>query len=319
LYLGTDEPPVAKLDQANSLAGARKLAGEAALQVALGTDPAKHKKREKKQAQLRAENSELLDRDTVEAVARLFIEKYAKQKTRPSSWLQTARLIGLKPDPEDDSKLIRTESGGEVLSQWGDRTVHEIARRDVHDLLDRIVSRPSPVTANRVLAAIRKMFAWAASRDIVPVSPCVGVAPPTEETSRDRVLSDYELRLIWCAAYAIGWPFGPMVQTLILTLQRRDEVAGMFRRELKPQDRLWVIPKERVKNGQEHEVPLSPNAWTLLDGLPKIGRAGLVFSVTGDTQVSGFMRALRRLRPHHRALAGRPGAEISKAHGRQQS
>ena len=86
-----------------------------------------------------------------------------------------------------------------------------------------------------------------------------------------------------------------MVQTLILTLQRRDEVAGMSRREFKAQERLWVIPKERVKNGQEHEVPLSPPAWTLLDGLPKIGKAGLVFTVTGETQVSGFSRAKDRL------------------------
>lgn len=295
VYLGTDEIEQPVLDQPNTLAGARKLAGEAALQVARGIDPAKHKKREKKQAQLRAEHSELLDRDTVEAVARPFIEKYAKPNTRPASWLQTARLIGLKPDPEDDTKLIRTETGGEVLSQWEGRTVHEITRRDVHDLLDRIVSRGSPVTANRVLAAIRKMFAWAASRDIVPVSPCVGVAPPTAETSRDRVLSDDELGLVWRGADAIGWPFGPMVQTLILTLQRRDEVAGMSRRELKPQDRLWVIPRERVKNSQEHEVPLLPAAWALLDGLPKVGKAGLVFSITGDTHVSGFSRAKERL------------------------
>jgi integrase len=56
-----------------------------------------------------------------------------------------------------------------------------------------------------------------------------------------------------------------------------------------------VIPRERVKNGQEHEVPLSPAAWTLLDGLPKVGRAGLIFSVTGDTHVSGFSRAKERL------------------------
>jgi integrase len=295
LHLGTEEPSQAALDQANSLAGARKLASHAASQVALGVDPAKDKKQEKKKARQRAENSELLDRDTIEAVARLFIEKYAKQKTRPSSWLQTARLIGLKPDPEGDDKLVRSESGGEVLSQWEDRTVHQISRRDVNDLLDRIVSRGSPVTANRVLAAIRKMFAWAVSRDIVSVSPCAGVSPPTAETSRDRVLSDDELRLIWRAAYAIGWPFGPMVQTLILTLQRRDEVAGMSRRELRPQDRLWVIPRERVKNGQEHEVPLSPATWALLDGLPKTGKAGLVFSVTGGTQVSGFSRAKERL------------------------
>lgn len=295
VYLGDDEPERAVLDQANTLAGARKLAGEAAQQVARGIDPGKQKKREKKVARLRAEQSELLDRDTIEAVARLFIEKHAKQKTRPSSWLQTARLIGLKPDPEDDSKLVRTENAGEVLSQWGGRTVHEITRRDVHDLLDRIVSRGSPVTANRVLAAIRKMFAWAASRDIVAASPCTGVSPPTSEQSRDRVLSDEELRLIWRGADGIGWPFGPMVQTLILTLQRRDEVADMSRSELKAQDQVWVIPRERVKNGQEHEVPLSPAAWALLDGLPVIGRAGLVFTVTGTTPVSGFSRAKDRL------------------------
>jgi integrase len=139
------------------------------------------------------------------------------------------------------------------------------------------------------------MFAWAASRDILAVSPCAGVSPPTTEQSRDRVLADGELRLIWQGADAIGWPFGPMVQTLILTLQRRDEVADMSRPELKAQDRLWVIPRDRVKNGQEHEVPLSPAAWALLEGLPIIGRRGLVFTVTSTTPVSGFSRAKVRL------------------------
>jgi len=295
VYLGKDEPEEVRLDQPNTLAGARKLAGEAALQVAKGIDPAKHKKREKHQARLRAENSELLDRDTVEAVARLFIEKYAKANTRETSWLEAARLVGLKPDPDDRSKLIRTESGGEVLSQWGSRTVHEITRRDVHDLLDAIVSRGSPVTANRALAVVRKMFAWAASRDIVTASPCVGINPPTTEKSRDRILTDDELRLVWRGAEIIGWPFGPLVQSLILTVQRRDEVADMKRTELRPQDRLWVIPKERVKNGQEHEVPLSELASALFEGLPQIGRSGLVFTMTGETPVSGFSRAKKRL------------------------
>lgn len=215
VYLGKDEPETVAIDYALSLAGARKLAGDASLEVQKGIDPGTLKKREKRAAKQRAANIELLDRDTVEAVARLFIEKYAKPNTRPSSWLQTARLIGLKPDPADETKLIRTDSSGEVLSQWGARTVHEIERRDVHELLDRIVSRGSPVTANRVLAAVRKMFAWSASRDIVKVSPCVGVSPPSAEISRDRVLSDDELRLVWSAANLIGWPFGPMVQTLI--------------------------------------------------------------------------------------------------------
>jgi hypothetical protein len=66
------------------------------------------------------------------------------------------------------------------------------------------------VAANRVLAAVRKMFAWAASRDIIALSPCIGVSPLTGEKSRDRVLGDNELRLVWRAADAIGWPFGPI-------------------------------------------------------------------------------------------------------------
>ncbi|MDI2103927.1 site-specific integrase [Bradyrhizobium sp. Mp64] len=287
-----DEPEHAELDQPNTLSGARELAGAAARQVAKGIDPAGHKFRERRASQLRAENAELLDRDTVEAVARLFIERYAKSQTK--SWDQTARLIGLKADPEDDSKLVKTETGGEVLSQWGARTVHEITRRDVHALLDGIVARGAPVTANRVLAAIRKMFNWAVERDILQASPCTAVKPPTAETSRDRVLTDDELRLVWRAATAIGWPFGQMVQELILTLQRRKEVSDMSRRELK-KDRSWIIPKERAKNGIEHEVPLSDAAWTLIEGMPKIGKAGFVFSVTGEAPITGFGWAKERM------------------------
>ena len=297
-----DEPEHAALDQPNTLAGTRELAGGAARQVAKGIDPATHKRRERHSARLRAEHAEMLDRDTVEAVARLFITKHAMANTRETSWRQAARLIGLKPDPEDDTKLIRTASGGEVLSVWGGRTIHEITRRDVHDLLDRVVSRGSPITANRVLAAVRKMFAWAMSRDIVTASPCAGVPPPSSETSRDRVLSDDELRLIWKASDVIDWPFGPVVQMLILTLQRRDEVADMSHVEIR--EKTWIIPKERVKNGIEHEVPLSAPAVTLLSKLPKIGARGLVFTITGETPVSGFSKAKTRL-----------DAEIVKAHG----
>jgi integrase len=99
--------------------------------------------------------------------------------------------------------------------------------------------------------------------------------------------------LVWLGANAIGRPFGPLVQALILTLQRRDEVAGMRRKELR--ERSWIIPKERTKNGIEHDVPLSAAASELLAGMPTIGKAGLVFTVTGDTAISGFSRAKERL------------------------
>jgi integrase len=295
VYLGSDEPETVALDCPCTLAGARKLAGEADLQVARGIDPAVGKKREKRAARQRAADAEQLDRDTVEAVARIFIERHAQRNTRKTSWLETARLLGLKPDPNDDRKLVRTESGGEVLSQWGDRTIHEITRRDVNELLDRIVSRGSPVAANRALAAIRKMFGWAVSKDIVKTSPCEGVARPFEETSRDRALTDDELRLVWRGADAVGRPFGELIKLLILTLQRRDEVAEMQRPELRLQEQSWVIPKQRSKNGQEHEVPLSAAAISVFEELPHIGRSGLLFTTTGQNPVSGFSRVKKRL------------------------
>ena len=149
-----DEPEQAVLDQANTLAGARELATTAARQVAKGADPARAKQRERQASRQRAELSELKDRDTVEAVAKVFIDKYARARNR--GWRDTARILGVKPDPANDTQLVRSENGGHVLKAWGSRTIHEITRRDVHDLLDRVGSSAGPIAANRVLAVIRK-------------------------------------------------------------------------------------------------------------------------------------------------------------------
>ena len=70
----------------------------------------------------------------------------------------------------------------------------DITRRDVLDLLDGLVAGGRPIAANRVLTSVRKLFNWAIERDILGASPCAGVKPPTPEQSRDRVLSDDELR-----------------------------------------------------------------------------------------------------------------------------
>jgi integrase len=292
---GIEEPVQAVLGHPNTVNGARMLAAKARHDVASGIDPGRQKKLERQDAKQRARRAQLLERDTVEAVCRAFIDKYARRKTREASWHETARLLGLKPDPADPSKLIETASKGEVISRWGDRSVHDIKRRDVNDLLDEIVSRGAPVAANRVLAALRKMFNWAASQDIVGASPCVGVARPAEETARDRILTDDELRLVWIGCDRIGWPFGPMIQGLILTLQRRDEVAEMRRDEI--DGKTWTIPAARVKNGTAHEVPLSAAAAELFGSQRKIGKdkGGLIFTTDGIAPVSGFSRAKDRL------------------------
>jgi integrase len=111
------------------------------------------------------------------------------------------------------------------------------------------------------------------------------------------------LRLLWKACEKVGWPFGDLTRMLILTGQRRGEVAGMTWDEIDLTARIWTIPAARAKNGREHKVPLSSEAVAILETLPRIGGAR-VFTTTGDTSVSGFSRGKTRLDAAIKALNG---------------
>jgi len=221
------------------------------------------------------------DRDLVEEVVDAFIRRYAKPNQK--SWAETKRIL-------DREVVNRPEGKG-----WRGRHLAEIGRADVHELLDGVVDRGSPVMANRVLAALRKMCAWSVDRGIIAASPCTGIKAPTAERSRDRVLNDDELRGVWTACDGIGWPFRDLVKLLLLTGQRRDEVGKMRWSELDLDARTWTLPRERAKNGVAHAVPLSAPTLAIIAALPRIGASDLVFSVTGKTAVSGFSGAKERI------------------------
>jgi integrase len=246
---------------------ARELGSKALRMVAEGRDPGQER------AQARASQP-----DSIEATATQFIERHCQRVNRPKTARETERLLRRN-----------------VLPRWRGRNIDTITRRDVLDVLDRVVDAGAPIEANRVLAATRKMFAWAVARDIIAASPCAGLKPPSPERSRDRILNDVELRLVWLAADQIGWPFGPLVQMLVLTGQRRDEVGRMGWSEVDTEKRLWTLPRERVKTNQPHEVPLSTLAINILNSAPRIDDSNFVFCTTCTAPASGFSKAKRRL------------------------
>lgn len=147
--------------------------------------------------------------------------------------------------------------------------------------------------ANRVFATTRAMFNFALARGMIPTTPFLGLKPPLAETSRDRVLTDAEIRLVWLAAEEIGFPFGPMVQLLLLTGQRRDEVGKMVWPEL--DGSVWTIPAVRTKNSLEHVVPLAPRVCAILDAVPRIAGAGFVFTRSGTTPAADYSAGKKRL------------------------
>ncbi len=249
------------------LADARKAAGEALRAVEEGRDPASEK--------TQAKSATKVDADLIENVFAEFVERHVRKVNRSA--------------PEVERVINR-----DLLPVWRGKRVQDITRRHVIDLLDKKVDAGAPIMANRILATVRKFYNWCISRGIVEASPCAGIVAPAAPVSRDRILSDSELAAVWGAASKLGYPFGTMVHLLILTGQRRSEVAGMRRQELRLGDEKpeWIIPAERAKNGKAHAVPLSPAVVDILKSLPRISNPGdYVFTTTGTTSVSGFSKA----------------------------
>ena len=193
-----------------------------------------------------------------------------------------------RPKPRSEvERLLRLH----VVGNWGRRKLEEITRADVRAMIARI---EAPVAANRVHSIVRKLFNWAVENDLIVNSPVAGLKAPHAETSRDRVLTDDELRRVWQAAEGLGLLNGAVVRLLVLTGQRRNEVAHMQWGELDLEKRLWTLPRERVKNDRRHEVPLSSQAVTIIRALPRISDR-FVFSTNAESPVNDFGKNKGRL------------------------
>lgn len=171
------------------------------------------------------------------------------------------------------------------------RPASRLTRAEAVNVLDGLTGAGKAAIAGRTLAYGRACYAWAQKRGKLAENPFSGLPIPAGVTARERVLNDAELGKVWNAAAATAQPFGPLFRVLLLTLARREEVAGMRWSELSPDLATWTIPGARMKRGQPHIVALPEPARDALAGVPRIAGQDLVFSTTGKTPVSGFTRA----------------------------
>src|SRR5262249_26514512 len=181
----------------------------------------------------------------------------------------------------------------EIGSAWGSRSIHEISKRDVIDVISAIEQRGAPIAANKTLKAVKTFFRWCVGRALLNQSPADGIPLPAKEVPRDRVLSDEELACVIVAARRIGGAYGTIVEFLALTGQRREEVARATWDEFDCGKRLWTIPKVRTKNHRTHTVHLSDESVAILRDLPKRGQ--FTFSESGTRAFQAFSRAKREL------------------------
>ena len=238
---------------------ARRRARDVIARVQLGGDP----QVEKHTARARAQ-------DTVGSIVHKYLSSYAERNLSAKTLVEVRRNL---------------------TSHWKplhEAAAHSLRRSAVAGRLAEIATENGPYAANRARAYLAAMFSWAIEQGLVDDNPVAGTGRITKEVSRDRILSDAELALIW--QHSGTGDYGSIVRLLILTGQRREEVAAMLWGEVDLAAGLWTISAERTKNGRAHDVPLSAEAITILRDMPRRVDRDHVFGV-GAGAFSGWSKA----------------------------
>jgi integrase len=253
------------------LVDARELARDVQRKVAHGGDPVVEK---------RAARDVL----TFGELAQDYIDNHAKPKKR--SW------------QEDERQL-----NASLLPKWKTRPASDISSEDLLAVLNAKVRNGAPVAANRLRALVSRVFTFGAEqRRVAPTAnPVIGVKKPSKETTRDRVLTDSEIRRLWeaCAtqnAYVCAW-----FRLRLVTAQRGGELLQMRWQDIDPKSHFWTIPGEFVKNAQGHRVFLNETARKILAGVPKPKEPKKAVWVFPKSLVGDYKHVGRRLAQSTRA------------------
>ncbi|MBY6015182.1 integrase arm-type DNA-binding domain-containing protein [Qipengyuania gaetbuli] len=265
---------------------ARSRAKELAAMVEMGTDP--------RQAELDAFAA--LEAEKAAQAERVRLETELAFDRAADTWLEYyEHEKGRRPASVRQARLIVTNHLKPAL---GSKPMPHIDRSDLQPILDKVPAKQKAMK-RAVFAYASILFGWAAKRGMINGNPLTAMERPSPPDARKRVLTDSELADTYRATQDCRTPFGAFFRLLILTGQRRSEVAGMEWSELDRASAVWTIPAERAKNKAAHIVPLSAPALEELDRLagvegqekPNWPVSGFVLTTTGENAISGISKA----------------------------
>lgn len=224
--------------------------------------------------QLRAEQAKVL---TFEQV---FEQYYKRNHKRGRYW----------------DKDIPYSFNADILPTFGKLSITSITKADCRSLI-RAKEETSKSAAKALGDRLRPVFRFALSEDFITINPMDGILPPKKGNARERVLDDDEIKAYWLAADQMskanhnngktGILFGSFLKLLLLTGQRRNEVAGMEWSELNLAEGIWTIASHRAKNSKAHIVHLSKLATDILNQIPRTHEK-FVFTKTQHSHINGF-------------------------------
>lgn len=196
-----------------------------------------------------------------------------------------------KPRTQRDYKRILDKY---LVPKLGKKKLSEIAYEDVTGIADKLkVSEKS-----HCLAVARTFLRWCVKppRRYIPHSPLEGVVVVAGK-GRKRILKPDELKKVWDAATMQGYPYGTIVHLLILTGQRKSEIANLRRTWIDPKDQTITLPEWVCKNSREHTFPYGEMVAAELETVPRLNSTDLLFpSVVSDERpISGWSKYKKNL------------------------
>lgn len=266
-----------------SLKIAQDQATDARREIALGLDPIEE--REKRQKSTETARQERAAAGTVADLVEQFVHRKLKAERwdeKQQDWVRDPKTkTKARKRPDEAATLLKSN----LVEELGTVNRLDVTRRQLIGLLDDVVDRGAPITANRLHALLKQLFDWAAAKDLVPASPMAGVERPGgEESPRDRTLTAVEIKTFWSqlATAEMAEPTRLALKLLLVTAQRRGEVTFAKWTHFDLDQRLWTIPVELLKSSharkakpEPHQVPLSPLALDILAKLHDISGAGV--------------------------------------------
>jgi integrase len=240
----------------------------------------------------------------------MLIDSYLAQHVRPN----------LRSHAEVERRLRRN-----VEPLIGGLKLSELHRRDCARVIDAVMARDAPVQACHVHGDLGAMLRWAEGRGTLDHNPASGLPRPAPPTSRDRVLSDDEIRKLWHAlpaVFALKPAIAHVLRLSLTTAARVGEVAGMQRAELDLKAAVWTIPAARSKNRAEHSIPLTDLALDIIrEALAAAGNSPFLFPAgQGALTTLAVAKTLARsVAPNAKHPRGRLGIAHFRAHDLRRS
>lgn len=180
-------------------------------------------------------------------------------------------VLPRRKKPEYAKRIIDRE----ILPVWAGRDARTIKPREIIDLLDALVDRDAPVMANRVAGILGQMFKFGVHRATIETSPVqLLYRPGGKESPRARSLSDDELKALIADPRAATRfeRLSHVILILLLTGQRRGELALARWIDVNFEARTWAIPDAHAKGGKGHTVPLSDAALAEFEALRRLAK-----------------------------------------------